>query len=77
MTCYISDNQKDWKEISSKTYENGQDLIECKIVGFQFPNLKQKGRYVRVVAESLLTNPEWHRGVGQPCWIFCDEVIVR
>lgn len=77
VTCYISDNQKDWKEVGSKTYENGQDLIECKIVGFQFSNLKQKGRYVRVVAESLRTNPEWHRGVGQPCWIFCDEVIVR
>ena len=77
VTCYISDNQKDWKEIISKTHENGQDLIECKIVGFQFSNLKQKGRYVRVVAESLLTNPEWHRGVGQPCWIFCDEVIVK
>ena len=77
ITCYISENKNDWKEIDSKSFQNGEDLIECKIVSFRFADLKQKGRYVRVVAESLLTNPEWHRGVGLPCWIFCDEVIVR
>lgn len=77
VTCYISDNQTDWKEISHKDYLNEEMLIECKIISFNFTNLNQKGRYVRVVAESLRTNPEWHRGVGLPCWIFCDEVIVR
>ena len=77
ITCYVSDNQTDWKEVGTKSYINEESLAECKIVGFPFTNLRTRGRYVRMKAESLLTNPEWHRGVGQPCWIFCDEIIVR
>ncbi|MCQ2263724.1 MAG: DUF4838 domain-containing protein [Bacteroidales bacterium] len=74
---YISDNQEDWTEIGRWSYENEELLAVCKIVPCRIPDLHQQARYVRVRAESLLTNPEWHRGVGQPCWIFCDEVIVR
>ncbi len=77
VTCYISDNQVDWKEIEHQSYQNEESLAECKIISFVFSDLSQKGRYVRVKAESLLKNPAWHRGVGEPCWIFCDEVIVR
>lgn len=77
VTCYISDNQEDWTEIATRSYENEKSLAECKLVNFSFEVKSQRGRYVRVRAESLLKNPEWHRGVGQPCWIFCDEVIVR
>jgi hypothetical protein len=58
-------------------YENEESLAECKIVGFKFPVSEKNVRYVRLKAESLRVNPEWHRGVGQPCWIFCDEVVVR
>ncbi len=77
VTCYLSDDQATWTEVGSRTYDNEESLTECKIVGFSFKELNQRGRYVRMKAESLLTNPAWHRGVGQPCWIFCDEVLVQ
>lgn len=77
VTCWISDDQQNWTEVGSNTYENEELLAVCKIIGYNFDNLQYRGRYIRVKAESLLTNPEWHRGVGQPCWIFCDEIIVR
>ena len=77
VVCYVSEDNVEWTEIASKTYENEASLAECKIVPFSFTALHGKGRYVRVKAESLLTNPEWHRGVGQPCWIFCDEVRIK
>ena len=73
----VSNDGKVWKKVGEENYENGTNLIECKIVPFRLNFPAVKGRYVRVVAKSLLTNPEWHRGVGQPCWIFCDEIIVR
>ena len=73
----VSNDGKVWKKVGEENYENGTNLIECKIVPFHLNFPAVKGRYVRVVAKSLRTNPEWHRGVGQPCWIFCDEVIVR
>ena len=77
VTCYLSADGKNWREVAKKSYENEESLAECKIVGFNLNFKEQKTRYVRLKAESLRVNPEWHRGVGQPCWIFCDEVVVR
>lgn len=77
VSCYVSDNNSDWQEVATQNYENGTVLAESKLVGFDFDNLRQRARYVRVKAKSLKVCPEWHRGVGQPCWIFCDEVLVR
>ncbi len=76
VVCYVSDNREDWTELAHIDYVNEEILTECKIVPFRF-DVASKARYVRLKASSLLTNPEWHRGVGQPCWIFCDEIVVR
>ena len=75
--CYLSLDGRTWHKAGQSDYVNGEKLTEYKIVNFKFATLGQKARYVRLVAESLKVNPEWHRGVGQPCWIFCDEIIVR
>lgn len=77
VSCYVSDNSSDWREVATQDYENGTVLGESKLVGFDFDDLRQRARYVRVKAETLKLCPEWHRGVGRPCWIFCDEVLVR
>jgi len=34
-------------------------------------------RFIKVTALSMKICPEWHRGAGQPSWIFCDEIIVE
>ena len=34
-------------------------------------------RYIRVDITGVKTCPEWHYGVGNPCWFFLDEVIVK
>lgn len=36
-----------------------------------------KARYVRVDITGTKTCPEWHYGVGNPCWFFIDEVIIK
>ncbi|MBV6440805.1 MAG: hypothetical protein EPGJADBJ_02478 [Saprospiraceae bacterium] len=36
----------------------------------------QKARYVRVVGVSLGQCPDWHKGRGNPCWVFADEIQV-
>lgn len=78
VTFYISKNGKKWKKVSEKRYENPQILAKASIVNFSSDELKNKSaRYIRVKATSPLVNPEWHRGYGQPCWIFTDEIIVR
>nr|WP_319397594.1 DUF4838 domain-containing protein [uncultured Carboxylicivirga sp.] len=34
-------------------------------------------RYVKVSASSLKQCPKWHRGYGNPCFMFIDELIVE
>ena len=37
----------------------------------------QKARYVRVTGVSPGKCPEWHKGAGNPCWVFADEILVE
>ncbi|MCF6170717.1 MAG: glycoside hydrolase family 20 protein [Bacteroidales bacterium] len=36
-----------------------------------------KGSAIRITAKNIGTCPPWHRGAGQPAWMFADEVIVN
>ena len=36
-----------------------------------------QARFIRVDVTGTKTCPEWHYGVGNPCWFFLDEVIVK
>lgn len=74
----ISKNGKTWKNVGKRDFENPEILAKANIITFKSKILKsQEARYIRIIGTSLLTNPEWHRGYGSPCWIFTDEIIVR
>ena len=34
-------------------------------------------RYVRIEVEGTKKCPEWHYGVGNPCWFMLDEIVVE
>ncbi len=36
-----------------------------------------KAQYVKIVAYSLLENPQWHKSPGEKCWIFADEIMIK
>lgn len=36
-----------------------------------------EARYIKVIAKSLGTCPEGHKGYPNACWIFCDELTVE
>jgi hexosaminidase len=42
---------------------------------FEFPSVAASK--LRITARSLKVCPEWHRGAGQPSWIFIDEIVVE
>jgi len=35
-----------------------------------------KARYIKVKAVSIKTCPSWHKGAGDTCWMFADEIMV-
>lgn len=50
-------------------------LVES--VPFQLDFVPVKTKFIRVKATSLRQCPPWHRGFGNPSWIFIDELIVQ
>jgi len=76
--CWVSlDGKKwsvfgDWKaEISAD--KSGELLVHVGGgIGQVFA-----ARYVKIQAQSIGKCPEWHDAVGEPSWLFCDEIVVE
>jgi predicted alpha-1,2-mannosidase len=47
------------------------------IKDFTIDNIKQPFRYLKITAKSPGMCPDWHKGAGNPCWIFTDEIWVK
>ena len=74
---YTSKDGKRWKLEGTLRGNNPQELSRPDIHPFRIDGLSSKARYVKIVATPLPHVPEWHRAVGNPCWIFTDEIVVR
>jgi len=37
----------------------------------------RRARYIKVYAESILTNPSWHVRAGDAASMYCDEIVVK
>lgn len=75
VTFEISEDGKIFQKIYAEDIlmaPNGQKSV--KSVTANFP--ARPGRFVRVTAVNLKTCPSWHSCVGNPCWIFADEIVV-
>ncbi|NTW25522.1 MAG: DUF4838 domain-containing protein, partial [Lentimicrobium sp.] len=48
-----------------------------KPVHFSFEFPETRARFLRITAVGQKTCPEWHRGSGQPAWLFVDELVVQ
>lgn len=74
---YVSEDKISWHKkgeiVSSPTKEMASYNVKNHEVNF--PPVKT--RYVKIIANSMKSCPEWHRGYGQPCWIFADEIVVN
>ncbi|AWO00518.1 glycosyl hydrolase family 92 [Chitinophaga alhagiae] len=72
----VSDNGKDFTSagvvkntFSDKEYGSFTQVLSLPV------NLT--ARYVKVVAATHGTIPDWHPGKGEPCHIFADEIIIE
>jgi len=72
-----SANGTDYVTAASRKYETtrfNQDIIP---VNMEFEFASEKVSKLRITARSLKKCPEWHRGAGQPSWIFIDEIVIE
>lgn len=73
----VSTNGRDWTTVGRVHGENPEELARPDIHHFRADGVDRKVRYVKVKARPLNEIPAWHRAVGNPCWIFADEIVVK
>ena len=44
---------------------------------FVVNKINQPLRFIKVVGEAQGNCPDWHKGAGNPAWIFADEIWVE
>jgi hypothetical protein len=73
----LSDDGKNYREVSiiKNILTDRRFGVEPVYHSLEFSEAET--RFIRVTALSMKICPEWHRGAGQPSWIFCDEIIVE
>jgi hexosaminidase len=54
-----------------------QKSTEILIKEFAASYNKEKARYVKVKAASIMKCPDWHSGAGGKAWLFIDEILVK
>lgn len=75
---FVSNDKIHWEKVGETVFEKEKALTKNSIKKAKAVCYDNNPvRYVRVVAKSPLTNPEWHRGYGLPCWIFTDEILIQ
>ena len=76
VTYSISTDGKIFEEAGSKTLAEDSEP-KVKFIGVKHAfNEKTPVRYIRVDITGTKVCPQWHYGVGLPCWFFIDEVTV-
>jgi|TARA_Y100000294_G_scaffold158088_1_gene160134 hypothetical protein len=61
-----------FEEYPNNKFSLIQDIFKYEV---KLENLET--RYIRVNGENIKNCPEYHPGVGAPCWIFTDEIVVN
>lgn len=79
VTCYISNDNKNFKKIGSQTIDATQPAERVSMKNIAFAVQEQKARYVRVIAKKLGVLPEWHLGYKHDgrSWLFADEIQIK
>ena len=72
----VSDDGISYREIAVEQCDQSDRTYLVKSIPFVFDVENTKAKYMRVSATSMKKCPEWHRGYGNPSWIFVDEIIV-
>lgn len=79
VSCYYSVDGANFmllgKAKNKRPLSKKSKINDVQSFGLDFSPANAK--YIKVIAKSMRTAPDWHHGAGLPCWIFVDEVSIR
>lgn len=74
---YSSTDGRSWRLIAKVETPVEATDWEPQTTDFAAKTNGTKGRYIKVVAHNIGQCPAWHKGAGDPAWIFADEIVVE
>ena len=74
---WASENGTDFVRVASREFETTKFDQDITPVHMEYEFSPVKASKIKITARSLKKCPEWHRGAGQPSWIFIDEIVVE
>lgn len=66
-----------FREVATLRGDNSDRSYLVKSIPYNLSFPAVEVRFLRISARSMKTCPDWHRGFGNPSWIFIDEIIVE
>jgi hypothetical protein len=73
----LSGDNIEFNNIKTIVNDVPQKSTEVLIKEFTASYNKEKARYVKVKAASIMKCPDWHSGAGGKAWLFIDEILVK
>ncbi len=73
---YAGEDQ-DFQTLRNFVPEQSTENKGLTIAKFEAEGPGTEIRYVKIVAENIRQNPEWHSNPGGKTWIFIDEIVVE
>ena len=77
ITIEVSKDGKNYSKISALKGDNSDRNYLIKSIPYIIKFDPVETRYLKIYAKSMKLCPDWHRGFGNPAWIFIDELIVE
>lgn len=74
---YISNNNEDFELIGRAENQITHNQWGVHIQNFETSLIDREVRYIKIVGKNLGICPEWHKGRGNPSWIFADEITIE
>ena len=73
----ISEDGREYETVATVVTDVSPRDAEVVIKEFAARFDSRRARFVRVLARSLGTVPDWHYGAGGKVWLFADEIVVE
>ncbi len=73
----VSDDGKNFRKIGTIKSPVAEDDWTVQTHDFRLIFKPVKTRYIKVLGKNKALCPPWHKGAGNPCWIFADEVVIE
>jgi hypothetical protein len=74
---YYSLDGKSFKKLGKVKSPVAENDWDAQSHDFRLLFSPLNARYIKVLGKSKGMCPDWHKGAGNPCWIFADEVVIK